>query len=406
LTLVPGPEHQRTRQDRGDGSSVVYAGAQEVEKSATGVLTVKTYWPNGIGVEIERGTNPTEFYWTHLDRLGSPVAMTGLEGSVQEPLAYDAWGKRRTTDGAATPNNLDGQLDNRGYTGHEMLDQLDLVHMNGRVYDPLVARFLSGDPLLQDPGNGQSYNRYSYVLNNPTNMTDPTGFEACESDRLCWISAWRSASSADMISVISSAGRSAWQSTKQGVAKVGGQLPRVGSAMMTGAAWGVAASLPVAGTTAMVGGAGLNPLADLAALAEIAGTAFVSSGRSGLVEVIVILNEDQGKNGSDALSNNAAQNKGTNKEEGKKDGKEGESKSDGERKANPTKGESEVWQDLDNAGNGRKQSGNGSRRRYYEWDHTHNDIEVYDKNGKHQGSMDPTTGEMYKPPVDGRRIKL
>lgn len=38
--------------------------------------------------------------------------------------------------------------------------------------------FLSGDPLIQDPVNGQSYNRYSYVLNNPTNLTDPTGFAA------------------------------------------------------------------------------------------------------------------------------------------------------------------------------------------------------------------------------------
>ena len=61
-----------------------------------------------------------------------------------------------------------------------MLDQLDLVHMNGRVYDPLVGRFLSADPLLQDPQNGQSYNRYSYVMNNPTNMTDPTGFASCD----------------------------------------------------------------------------------------------------------------------------------------------------------------------------------------------------------------------------------
>ncbi len=58
-----------------------------------------------------------------------------------------------------------------------MLDQLDLVHMNGRVYDPYTARFLTADPLIQDPVNGQSYNRYSYVLNNPTNWTDPTGFE-------------------------------------------------------------------------------------------------------------------------------------------------------------------------------------------------------------------------------------
>ena len=52
------------------------------------------------------------------------------------------------------------------------------VHMNGRVYDPYTARFLSADPYVQDPRNGQSYNRYSYVLNNPTNLTDPTGFES------------------------------------------------------------------------------------------------------------------------------------------------------------------------------------------------------------------------------------
>ncbi|MFZ6727282.1 RHS repeat-associated core domain-containing protein [Undibacterium sp. MH2W] len=48
--------------------------------------------------------------------------------------------------------------------------------MNGRAYDPLVGRFISGDSLVQDSANGQNYNRYSYVLNNPTNLTDPTGF--------------------------------------------------------------------------------------------------------------------------------------------------------------------------------------------------------------------------------------
>ena len=174
--FVYGPEHQRTRQDRSDGSSVIYAGAQEVESKA-GQVTVKTYWPLGVGVEIDRpGATASELNWTHLDRLGSPVAMTDDKGNLREKLAYDAWGKRRTLDGASTPDALDGQTDNRGFTGHEMLDQLDLVHMNGRVYDPLVGKFLSGDPLVQDPMNGQSYNRYSYVLNNPTNLTDPTGF--------------------------------------------------------------------------------------------------------------------------------------------------------------------------------------------------------------------------------------
>lgn len=179
-TFAYGAEHQRTRQNRSDGSVVVYAGAQEVETKA-GQVTVKTYWPGGIGVEIDRPGAATELRWMHIDRLGSVIALTDQNGAISERLAYDAWGKRRTLDGApigasATPDSIDGQVDNRGFTGHEMLDQLDLVHMNGRVYDPLVARFMSGDPLIDEPTNGQNYNRYSYVLNNPTNFTDPTGF--------------------------------------------------------------------------------------------------------------------------------------------------------------------------------------------------------------------------------------
>jgi len=98
-------------------------------------------------------------------------------------LEYDAWGKRRSLPGDATPDTLVGQVDNKGYTGHEMLDQLGLVHMNGRLYDPLVARFMSADPLIQDPMHSQSYNRYTYVWNNPTNNTDPTGFECGERGR-------------------------------------------------------------------------------------------------------------------------------------------------------------------------------------------------------------------------------
>lgn len=47
--------------------------------------------------------------------------------------------------------------------------------MNGRIYDPDTARFLSPDPYLQAPANFQNYNRYSYVLNNPVSMTDPSG---------------------------------------------------------------------------------------------------------------------------------------------------------------------------------------------------------------------------------------
>jgi RHS repeat-associated protein len=59
---------------------------------------------------------------------------------------------------------------------HEHLDEMGLVHMNGRIYDPLIGRFMSADPFLQAPGNLQSHNRYSYVMNNPLNLTDPSGF--------------------------------------------------------------------------------------------------------------------------------------------------------------------------------------------------------------------------------------
>ena len=71
-----------------------------------------------------------------------------------------------------------------------------------------------------------------------------------------------------------------------------------------------------------------------------------------------------------------------------------------------SKNQSEIWKKFDNVkGSDRNTSGIGRDKKYYEWDYTHNDIEVYDRNGKHLGSMDPNTGKMYKPPVTGRKIK-
>lgn len=59
---------------------------------------------------------------------------------------------------------------------HEHLDEVGVIHMNGRVYDPLIGRFMSADPFIQSPGNLQSYNRYAYVMNNPLAFTDPSGY--------------------------------------------------------------------------------------------------------------------------------------------------------------------------------------------------------------------------------------
>ncbi len=53
---------------------------------------------------------------------------------------------------------------------------MGVIHMNGRIYDPLIGRFMSADPFIQFPGNLQSYNRYAYVVNNPLAYTDPSGY--------------------------------------------------------------------------------------------------------------------------------------------------------------------------------------------------------------------------------------
>lgn len=176
-----GADHQRVKQIRSDGVTTYYAAGMEVENKA-GTLTIKTYWPGGLGVEIDKpsqANQATELLWTHTDRIGSPIAITDIGGGLVERMGYDSWGKRRALNGAEDiANIIDGVKDNKGFTGHEMLDKLDLVHMNGRIYDPFTARFMSADPIIQDPLHSQSYNRYTYVWNNPTNLTDPTGFVA------------------------------------------------------------------------------------------------------------------------------------------------------------------------------------------------------------------------------------
>ncbi|MCB1696251.1 MAG: hypothetical protein KDI34_08470 [Halioglobus sp.] len=55
--------------------------------------------------------------------------------------------------------------------------------MNGRIYDPMLGRMLSPDPVTQEPENGQNYNRYSYADNNPLTNIDPSGFSFIDCGR-------------------------------------------------------------------------------------------------------------------------------------------------------------------------------------------------------------------------------
>jgi RHS repeat-associated protein len=109
-------------------------------------------------------------------RQGSIVALVKQNGTVSERYSYDAWGRRRNPANWADYNVPAPRLISRGYTGHEMLDCFGLINMNGRMYDPVIGRVLSPDNYVQDPTNTQSFNRYSYCLNNPLRYTDPSGW--------------------------------------------------------------------------------------------------------------------------------------------------------------------------------------------------------------------------------------
>jgi RHS repeat-associated protein len=151
-----------------------------VSTGATQALAAGQLAPTGLDSIV---LNKVE-YW-HKDHLGSLSATTDHLGNVTQRYAYDPFGKRRYTSGRYddagnlvidwSPSRNAGS--GRGFTGHEELDDIGLVNMNGRLYDDTAGLFIQADPNVTNPLNLQNYNRYGYVLNNPLNATDPSGFD-------------------------------------------------------------------------------------------------------------------------------------------------------------------------------------------------------------------------------------
>ena len=162
----------------------VTAGGETVERTRIGdsVVHVRT---------TSAGMMPTAtsvFEYAHRDHLGSVEAVTDASGNELIVLGYDPYGERRKNDwtGQLTDTeiesllNAQGERVSRGFTRHEHLDRTGLIHMNGRMYDPRLGRFLSPDPIIGDPTSSQSWNLYSYVGNNPLSYVDPTGLNRWE----------------------------------------------------------------------------------------------------------------------------------------------------------------------------------------------------------------------------------
>jgi RHS repeat-associated protein len=165
-------------------------GTVEIIKTPT-QITIRTYIGGdayGAPLYVEKtktlatGAIVDKKYYLHRDYLGSIIAISDNTGTAVERRQFDAWGNlaKLQKNGIAIilPTNGTGaalMMLDRGYTSHEHLAEVGLIHMNGRLYDPVLRSFLMPDNFIQQPENTQNYNRYSYVLNNPLMYTDPSG---------------------------------------------------------------------------------------------------------------------------------------------------------------------------------------------------------------------------------------
>ncbi len=163
-----GPDEQRWYSQLTKGRrtirSTVYAG--NYEKIIEEGITREFYYLDG-GTVLVREWDILRPYVAFTDHLGSILSVVDAGGEKVFDASYDAWGRQSVT------LNRIGLY--RGYTGHEMIPEFGIINMNGRLYDPVLGRFFSPDNYVQLPDFSQSYNRYSYCLNNPLKYTDPSG---------------------------------------------------------------------------------------------------------------------------------------------------------------------------------------------------------------------------------------
>jgi len=145
------------------------------------------YSSNGGATDYTITTIADSMYYIHTDHLGSYCAITDANKGVKQRNYFDPWGNFRlivrTGNGFSfSPDppaqgipTLNFTLTDRGFTGHEHYPYFKIINMNGRLYDPVIARFFSPDKFVANSSFTQDFNRYTYARNNPLMYTDPDG---------------------------------------------------------------------------------------------------------------------------------------------------------------------------------------------------------------------------------------
>ena len=165
------------------GTTYTYDGDGRRVKKATANGETVVFVYNAVGQMVaEYGNVQTAGGTSYLtsDNLGSTRVVTGQDQSVKSRHDYLPFGEELTAGvgGRTTAQGYGGNDGNRfKFAQLERDDETGLDYAQARYYASTQGRFTSIDPLMASGRafNPQSWNRYAYVLNNPLNLTDPTG---------------------------------------------------------------------------------------------------------------------------------------------------------------------------------------------------------------------------------------
>jgi RHS repeat-associated protein len=149
----------------GPSPATIYAGGgiYEVDKSSGGSITrTTTYYPAAGAMRVD-----STVYYVLKDQLGSASLVTDSSGIVVSENRYYPFRETRTISGSMYTDKL--------FTGQREMTGLGIYHHGARFYSPYITHFYQPDTIVPDPSNPQSWNRYSYVLNNPIRYNDPSG---------------------------------------------------------------------------------------------------------------------------------------------------------------------------------------------------------------------------------------
>ena len=292
------------------------------------------------------GLNHAPKYFYHSDHLGSSSLITDSVGNVAQQLEYLPYGEVFLEK----QRNTSDYLSPYRFNGKELDEETGLYYYGARYMNPRLSIWYATDP-MQEKYVG--FSTYSITANNPIILLDDDGesFKAAAT-------AWKYIRKA--YKIYKKTGKLTPKSLKQA---------------------GISEIIDIAGDliTIFDGDASMGDKIS-AGVDLLVGTDFNNKGQKAAKGVLGI--DDEVESATKTI------------------------KSAKPRIFNISKSESKVWNSFQNARHGRKCSGTGKNKQYYEWDHTHNDIEIYDYRGNHLGSMDPTTGEKYKDAVKGRKIKI